>query len=148
MKLSAFRQGQPHTCLPACIRIVLDYRGRSHTETELAQACGSTPIWGTLPSEAVEGLERLGYRALWFEDASLERLIGLLEQDWPVIVFLRAADLPQGRAGIHSIVLARLEAGKIVYVDPALGAEAHMKLSDFIHAWSALGNQGMVVWVP
>ena len=30
MKLTPFHQEQPHTCLPACIRIVLDYWGRNH----------------------------------------------------------------------------------------------------------------------
>ena len=108
MKLSLFRQEQPHTCLPACIRIVLAYWGCQHTEAELAQACGSVPVWGTLPEEAITGLEDLGYGALWFENASLERLLGLLNQDWPVIVFLRAADLPHGRGGRNGGRICRL----------------------------------------
>ena len=87
MKLARFRQTQPHTCLPACIRIVLDYWGKSHTEAELAQACGAVPVWGTPPDQAVEGLTQLGYHALWFENATLDRLAKLLAQDWPMIVF-------------------------------------------------------------
>jgi len=146
MNLAPFRQDHPHTCLPACIRIVLDYRGFQHSEDELAEACGSLPAWGTLPSDAIDGLERLGYQALWFENASLERLMALLEQDWPVIVFLRAADLPHGHTGLHAAVLASLEGGDAIIVDPALGEEARLSLSDFLQAWSALGNQGMVVW--
>ncbi len=148
MKLTPFRQQQPHTCLPACIRIVLDYWGKEHDEAELAQACGSVPVWGTTPAEAVDGLERMGYRALWFENASLERLIALLDQNWPVIVFLRAADLPHGRAGLHSVVVAELQAGDVIYIDPSLGAEARMSLDQFVRAWSALDHQGMVVWIP
>jgi ABC-type bacteriocin/lantibiotic exporter with double-glycine peptidase domain len=148
MKLPVFRQEKPYTCLPACIRIVLAYRDQEYTEEELARVCGSVPVWGTLPAEAIDGLESLGYRALWFEDASLERLLELLNQDWPVIVFLRAADLPHGQAGLHTIVVSGLEAGYVVGIDPALGDEIQIELNDFIYAWSALGNQGMVVWLP
>ena len=148
MKLPLFRQEHPHTCLPACIRIVLAYRGQQHSEAELAQACGTVPVWGTLPAEAVNGLESLGYRALWFENANLERLVQLLDQDWPVIVFLRAADLPHGRAGLHAVVIAGLESGYVIFVDPAVGTEVHLSLNKFIYAWLALGNQGMVIWLP
>lgn len=148
MKLPLFQQAQSHTCLPTCIRIVLAYWGRQHSEAELAQACGTLPVWGTTPAEAVEGLERLGYRALWFENVSLERLLQLLEQGWPVIVFLRATDLPHGRSGLYAVVVAALEAGEVVCADPALGTEVRLILSDFLRAWSALGSQGIVVWVP
>jgi ABC-type bacteriocin/lantibiotic exporter with double-glycine peptidase domain len=148
MNLPLYHQEQPHTCLPACIRIVLAYKGKEHTEAELAEVCGSVPIWGTLSSEAVDGLEGLGYQALWFENADLERLLELLAQDWPVIVFLRAADLPHGRVGLHAVVVAGLEAEHIVCVEPALGIETKFALKDFLHSWSVLGNQGMVVWLP
>ena len=148
MNLPLFRQTRPHTCLPACVRMVLAYWGHQHSEAELAQACGILPVWGTTPSAAVEGLERMGYRALWFENASLERLLHFLEQDWPVIVFLPAADLPHGRAGLHAVVVAALESAEIVCADPALGTQVRLSLSDFLRAWPALDNQGMVVWVP
>ena len=77
MKLRPFRQEQPHTCLPACVRIVLEHWGRQHSEAELAAALHSVSPWGTLPADTLEGLDRLGYRGLWFENAGLERLIAL-----------------------------------------------------------------------
>ncbi len=146
MKLRPFRQEHAHTCLPACVRIVLDYWGHESSEGELARACGSIPFLGTSPTDAVEGLEELGYRAIWFENATLERLIDLLEEEWPVIVFLRATDLPHGRAGLHAVVVSGLEGGQVMCVDPAIGQELHLTISNFVQAWSALGNQGMVVW--
>jgi len=147
MKVPVFRQEQPHTCLPACIRMVLAHWGRTHTEAELVKACNCVPIWGTLPMDAVTGVESLGYRALWFENASLERLIALLDHEWPVIVFVRAADLPHGRAGLHAVVVSGFESGDVLCVDPALGDEVRFDLNRFLRAWSALGHQGMVVWV-
>lgn len=148
LNLIPYHQEQPYTCLPACIRIVLAYYGQEHTETELVKVCESVPVWGTLPERAITGLEHLGYRALWFENASLERLLSLLEQNWPVIVLLRAPDLPHGRAGVHAIVIGGIEQGEVIYIDPALGTEARMALYSFLQAWAALDHQGMVVWIP
>ncbi len=59
MKLSLFRQEHSHSCIPACIRIVLNHWGRRHTEAELSSACGSISGLGTLPEKAVEGMERM-----------------------------------------------------------------------------------------
>ncbi|MDM8530706.1 C39 family peptidase [Anaerolineales bacterium HSG25] len=143
-----FAQEYSHTCLPACIRIVLAYRGKHHSETELAKICRTVPVWGTSPAMAVDGLEEFGYRALWFENATLERLFDLLAQDWPVIVFLRATDIPHGRAGLHAVVVSEWVSGEFLYVDPAQGEEKSLPLDDFIRAWATLGNQGMVVWLP
>ena len=101
-----------------------------------------------MPSDAVNGLETLGYRALWFENASLDRLLALLEQGWPVILFFFAADLPHGTSGLHSVVLSGFEGQEAVLVDPALGREFKLKTSDFMRAWAALDHQGMVIWRP
>ena len=40
-------QEHPWTCLPACIRMVLAYRGRTIGEAEIAAACGTAPFRGT-----------------------------------------------------------------------------------------------------
>lgn len=67
--------------------MVLAYRGRKHSEQELVRALGTVCGLGTNPESAIAGLESMGYHALWFENATLERLIDLLGHDWPVIVF-------------------------------------------------------------
>lgn len=88
--------------------MVLAYRGRKYSEQELVQALGTVRGLGTNPESAITGLESMGYHALWFENATLERLIDLLGHDWPVIVFLRAANLPHGRAGLHAVVMGQI----------------------------------------
>ena len=147
MKLDVphLKQGLPYTCLPARIRMVLAYWGKEHSEEELASISGTTPVWGTNPGGAVEGLERLGYHALWFENATLERLLDLLDIGWPVIVFLRAADLPHGRAGLHAVVVVGMEDNEIIYLDPQLDFETRLELSRFLRAWASLGQQGLAV---
>lgn len=51
------RHEHPWTCLPACIRMVLAYRGQLIEEAEIAAACRTTPLRGTQPERAVEGVQ-------------------------------------------------------------------------------------------
>lgn len=142
-----FSQQLPHTCLPACVRMILAYWGKEHTEAELAKACGTVPLLGTRPESVIVGLESLGYHALWFENATVERLLELFANDLPVIVFLRAADLPYGRAGVHAAVVVDIEGDQVTCLDPALDHAERLGLPPFLKAWSSLGQQGLVVWV-
>lgn len=133
--------------MPACVRMVLAYRGRDHSEQELAEALGTVRSLGTNPESAIKGLESLGYHALWFENATRERLADLLSQNWPVIVFVRASDLPHGRAGLHAMVLVNIGDGQVTCLDPSLDQPLILKLSVFLGAWKVLGNQGLVIWL-
>jgi ABC-type bacteriocin/lantibiotic exporter with double-glycine peptidase domain len=149
MKLAVphFEQAYPHTCLPACVRMVLAYHNRQHSEEELVQAFNSIPVLGTRPENVIIGLEGMGYHALWFENAMLERLLELLAYNWPIIVFLRAKDLPHGRAGLHAVVVIDINGREVVCLDPALNHELHLELPLFLNIWANLGHQGLVIWV-
>jgi ABC-type bacteriocin/lantibiotic exporter with double-glycine peptidase domain len=146
MKLKTFQQKYSHSCIPACVRIVLEYWGYCYTEEELISACKCFPRVGTLPENAISGIESLGHNALWFEEATTERLISLIENKWPVIVFLYAGDLPYGRSGLHAVVVNKINKGKILYIDPALAKEVVLDLDVFLKAWGDLDNQGIVIW--
>ena len=52
-----YQQSTPYTCLPACVRMVLAFRGHQHAEAELAQIFNTVPLLGTLPENVVSGLE-------------------------------------------------------------------------------------------
>lgn len=127
--------------------MALAYRGRKHSEQELVQALGTVRGLGTNPESTITGLESMGYHALWFENATLERLIDLLGHDWPVIVFLRAANLPHGRAGLHAVVLIAINYEQVICLDPSLDQPLALELGTFLNAWRILGSQGLVVWV-
>jgi len=58
--------------------MVLAYRGLEYSEGELAWAFGTVSGLGTNPEGVIVGLEGMGYHALWFENATLERLVDLL----------------------------------------------------------------------
>jgi ABC-type bacteriocin/lantibiotic exporter with double-glycine peptidase domain len=149
MKLDVphYQQNYSYTCLPACVAMVLDYWGEPYTEGELADTFATVPFLGTLPENVVSGLESMGYHALWFEGATIERLRRLLDQTWPVIVFLRAANLPHGTAGLHAVVVVEITAKHITCRDPGLTHELALELTGFLEAWSPLGQQGIVIWM-
>jgi len=44
--------------------MVLAHRGQLIEEADVAAACRTTPLRGTLPERAVEGVQQLGYHAL------------------------------------------------------------------------------------
>lgn len=141
------RQEHPWTCLPACIRMVLAYRGNWLEEAAIAAACGTVPLRGTQPERAVEGVQQLGYHALWFENADLFRLQDLIEHDWPVIVFLRSRDLPAGGHGLHGVVVTGVEDDNVIIADPQSNSRFPLSRKQFLSAWAALDAQGMVVWL-
>jgi ABC-type bacteriocin/lantibiotic exporter with double-glycine peptidase domain len=141
-----FAQSQPHTCLPACVRMILAYHGQELSEAELAQAFKTIPLLGTQPDNVVSGLEVLGYHALWFENGTIDRLLELLSAKWPVIAFLRAQDLPHGRAGLHAIVIIGIENNHVIAHDPSMTDRLRLELNTFSQRWARLGRQGMVIW--
>ena len=142
-----FQQATPYTCLPACVRMILAFRGQYHSEAELAQAFNTIPLLGTLPEHVVSSLEGMGYHALWFENATVDRLRALLDHGWPIIALLRAVDLPQGTAGLHAVVVIGVASVEITFLDPTQSCPTTMEEFDFVQAWSKLDHQGIVVWV-
>lgn len=142
-----FQQSTPYTCLPACVRMVLSFLGFEHTERELADAFGTVPLLGTPPENVVSALEEMGYHALWFENATAERLHALIEHQWPVIALLQASDLPDGVAGLHAVVITSLADDQIAFLDPMQTSPTNMPETEFLQAWRNLDSQGIVVWV-
>jgi hypothetical protein len=57
LSVPQYQQSTLYTCLPACGRMVLAFRGHYHTEAELARAFGTVPLLGTLPENVVSGLD-------------------------------------------------------------------------------------------
>jgi len=143
-----FRQQLPHTCLPAIISIFWGARLPKSPKTTWKALCFlKTSEVSPSPESVVAGLENMGYRALWFENATLERLLDLLVHDWPAVVFVRAADLPHGRIGLHAVVVIGIEGERVTCLDPSLDREFSFELSSFLRAWSNLRRQGLIVWV-
>ena len=48
LAVPSFAQSQPHTCLPACVRMILAYHGYEHAESDLTKAFKTVPLLGWL----------------------------------------------------------------------------------------------------
>ncbi len=141
-----YQQASPHNCIPACARMILAYYGQELDEETLAQTFNTIPFLGTQPDNVASGLEKLGFHALWFENATMQRILDILAEEWPLIAFLRAQDLPHGRAGIHAVVIIGIEKDSVVCLDPTLTERSLVNLSSFVSLWANLDQQGMVIW--
>jgi len=126
--------------------MVLAHQGYTYTEAELATLLQTIPLIGTAPEQAKAGLEFVGYQVLWFENARVEKLSQLIANNWPVILFFQAKDLPYGHSGLHAVVLIQIIKRSIVFLDPMLKAESRLSLATFQRIWSNLDCQGMVIW--
>jgi len=145
LKVPHFRQEYPYTCLPACIRMVLAYRGKKHTERQIATICQTLPPFGTQPEMVEEGLAQLGYHCRWFEGATIEKLRELILNDWPIIIFVYAADLHHGGSGLHAVVLVEVGKRKVIVLDPIAKQATQIDIKPFETMWTNFGNQGMVI---
>ena len=146
LRVPHFQQTTSYTCIPACIRMVLAYYGKQHSEQDLAFAFQTVPLVGTLPENVIPVLEEWGHNIRWFERGSIEQLTKLLAQNFPVILFVRAADLPQKGTSLHALVLVQMDSRSVVLLDPTQKKELRLSIKRFIHIWTNFGNEGIVIW--
>jgi len=99
-------QTSPETCVPAAAATLLASLGDPRSEAELVELLG-TDVNGTLPSQLVMAMRRLGYRESTY---SIDR-DGLEGLPVPAILFLRD--------NAHSVTLLRLDERRAVIWNPA-----------------------------
>ncbi|MFZ4660356.1 MAG: C39 family peptidase [Caldilineaceae bacterium] len=143
-----FKQEASYTCLPACIRMVLAFLGKSYTEHELAKAFQTIPWVGTLPENVTPVLEEWGYIVRWFENGTVDHITRIVAQRLPVIAFVRAADLPHGVGGFHAVVIVKIDSRSVILLDPTLDTEWRLSTKEFSRIWTKFGNEGMVILSP
>ncbi|ODS36517.1 MAG: hypothetical protein A7316_09960 [Candidatus Altiarchaeales archaeon WOR_SM1_86-2] len=145
IRLSKYRQKKEYTCVPASIKIILEYLGADIPESEIEKAC-KTGKEGTLLRNVENGVKKLGHNVLSFENGTIDFLIECISRKLPVIVVLKVSDLPYGHAGIHGAVVCGFEHGKMIYIDPGIGEEVELELEIFLKSWKSLGSKGFIIW--
>src|SRR5512136_1912230 len=119
LPLTHVKQSRPGACLPACARMALLALGDDIGEDQLAQLF-DTEWYGT-PASRIQRLTLRGYRVT-YEQTTLEQLQHYLQQQTPVIVFLRTGGLPGWREDVaHAVVLVGLTPDIAIIHDPARG---------------------------
>jgi len=144
IKAKAFQQETDYTCLPACIRIVLNFFGDEKPEKEIASACHTTNA-GTRFRDAVHAIRSVGYEVTQIQDGSLDELFTSILNKEPVIVALGAEHLPYGDFGSHAVVIIGFEGNNAVLIEPAFGKEIKIDLLEFLKAWQSRGKKGIII---
>lgn len=129
-----FKQEGPHTCLPACARMVLSYLGQSMSEAALAKTLGTTAA-GTPGNR----LLRLSSPTLQVEFGpfTLPLIHDRLNSSVPVIVLVQTGFLDYWQIDTaHAVVVVGYEDQTLLLSDPDF-AEAPKRASatGFLAAW-------------
>lgn len=147
--LPLLKHEQDFTCVPACIRIVLQHLGVELPEAKITEACNATPL-GMDQFEASDGIIALGFRATVIENASFDEVIEFLRKKHPVIVLVSVKFLPyaKGQKGSHAVVVNGFDQDSVFLVDPARGEEINLAVDTFLKAWRTRGRIGIAIDLP
>jgi ABC-type bacteriocin/lantibiotic exporter with double-glycine peptidase domain len=144
IKIRALKPQTDYTCLPASIRIIMNYFGDEKPENEIASRCHTTKV-GTRLRDAVQAIRSYGYEVTQIQDGSLDELLTSIHNKEPVIVILGAENLPYGDFGSHAVVVIGFEGKNIIIIEPAFGKAIRMDLLEFLKAWQSRGKKGIII---
>ncbi len=131
-----YKQEQGASCTAACVRMVLAYYGRTHSEDELRQLLGTGPR-GT-PARNVKHLAALGLEVeVKFSNAA--ELAAALLAGTPPLVYLDTGSLDYWSIDCaHVAVLVGMELATVSLNDPFFdSAPQKASLAGFYQAWAA-----------
>jgi ABC-type bacteriocin/lantibiotic exporter with double-glycine peptidase domain len=131
-----FKQEEGAACTAACVRMVLAYYGRTHSEEELRQLLGTGPR-GT-PARNIHRLAALGFEVeVKFSNAA--QLAAALLAGTPPLVYLDTGPLDYWSVDVaHVAVLVGLELAAVCLNDPFFdSAPQKTSLAGFQQAWAA-----------
>ena len=143
--LPLLKQEAPHTCLPACLRIVMRYLDEDLSEGDIAGACRTT-LAGTTVANAAHGAHALGFGATTVSASTLDDLLHYLDRNEPPVVLLGLEHLPYGDHGTHAVVVCGLDGNQVTYVDPASGREMQLSAMAFLRSWRSRQAIGLVLY--
>jgi ABC-type bacteriocin/lantibiotic exporter with double-glycine peptidase domain len=134
-----FKQEFNHSCIPACVRMVLAYHGYSFSEDELRQLMGTGPH-GTYARDILR-ISSLGFD-VHLRAALTSELRAGLASGTPPIVFLATSFLDYwNMSANHVAVVVALDSTNISLNDPYFDtAPQQVAMSSFQQAWAANGN--------
>ncbi len=125
-----FPQAYPFSCVPACLRMVLNTLGCEKSEPEIRSLCDCDET-GTSPSNAVEAAVRLGFNT-YQANLTFEELKDLVSQNIMPIVFTKVAENVNYS---HAIIVYKISNKKVFVIDPEIG-ERKFDINQFTEIWS------------
>lgn len=147
-----YRQRTNYTCGPACLRMVLEYHGKSLSEETIEKRCGADPANGTSPFKIARFLRRNRYSHKQQQRMTLSLLTAYLERGWPVIVAYQAwphkpsqTDLGRSWDHGHYSVVVGIRDARVCLVDPSSRRpRRYLDADKFIASWRDIENSGRI----
>lgn len=149
MKLEVpfYRQEKPHTCGPACLRMVLASMGTYKSEDVLVDLCGTT-LMGTGRRELKLAATQMGFNAVLIERTTRHDVERYLEESRPIIALVDPRQLYlHATETSHGVVIIGFSADEIIFHDPAGRPDTSIAWERFRHAWwERHEGRGIVIW--
>lgn len=126
--IKPYRQ-KPGYCGPSCLKMVLEFFGKSLSEDEIARRCGATQEHGVEAAGLMDAARTWGFSATKKDHATFADISVFLERGVPVIVDWFAQD--DG----HYCVVVGLDSANIYLQDPELGELRTIDRETFFRVW-------------
>lgn len=142
-KLRWHKQETEYSCLPACLKSVLEYYGILETEGALRIRCKSKAV-STHPLNAVECARSYGLES-YLDNLNVDELRNLLKANIPPIInLLMFESEPQA---LHSVILTSITKKHVKVINPESGF-VMIPLHEFLHIWNAADQTAIVIKKP
>ena len=144
IKLKHLRQREAYSCVPACVRMLLQYYGDGRTEEDLCVLLGCMP-YGT-SAEGVARVSGLGYE-VELRYSTFEELKALIDAGQPVMVFVRTGGLDYWSEDCpHAVVVVGYDEDSVYIDDPYFeDAPQRTRFKTFRVAWWRTRNRLAVI---
>ena len=136
-KLIFHRQEKDYSCVPACIKMVLESFGLTLSEVDLRERCDCTPF-GTDAFQAVEAVRKLGFVNTIKGTSSIEELLHQLSLGRYPIAFINLLLIDSIKIA-HAIIVMDLDSDWVEVCDPLQG-DRTLPRSTFDSAWAMMRN--------
>ncbi len=142
MSLPFFFQETSESCVAACLRMVLAYRGIEAEEAALRECCQTTRLGTTFP-DAAKCARGFGLPVDEVRDATWSDLQSWLSNDIYPILSVNLFPL-EARWAAHAVVVEQADEQEIVYLDPLFGRRVTDRIP-FEQAWQMRRSKAMLI---
>lgn len=138
-----FRQETDYSCVPACLRMVLESLGMSKSEEELRALCDCTAL-ATRAGDAVNAVRKLGFTKTRKYNLDVDLLKEQLGLGLYPIAFIRVRITPHSHPETHAVIVLDIADNYVCLLDPIRG-EITLAREEFQDEWG--GMRGLTILI-
>lgn len=142
IKVPYYKQEFSWSCLPACVRMLLEFYDIKVEEKELRKLFGTTIEGGTNWSDVVKGIKESDVDFVYLRNQNLGKLKELVEKlKIPTIVSVDTRELGDFEHRNHTIVVVGVDGNYVDVHDPEKGPSIQLNINKFMIAWEKRLNR-------